>query len=477
MHEGARCELPQVTVGVAAFSAQWFEDVGMQTQAGGFSQFLAEDYLRLTDMLRECFGGVVAPGVITNPTKARAALAQYRAGKIDLLLVLHMAWNEDQPLLTLLDEGDGWPVVWWNYHPTGRVPKYLKVDDLLHYCGTVGMLQGSAVMQRRRVWPSYVAGPIGDTTLKTALRECATAAAMQRSLVGMRAGQIAGRCEAMTGTFVDRGALKAQLGVEMEEISAKDYADICARVSSERIRDYVAVVRSSVRECRVGDEALAMAVRCTLALDDLVKQYALGAVAVQDLDPELHQLLGTRPCLLPPESAQCGVPFSAEGDVNTAIGMKIAEGAAHSAGLYSEIFTYDVFENTMFFGHGSVHNPGLADPAAGVSLVPDLEYNNSDACEGAWYEFVFAPGDVTCVSLYDTGQGYRLTAFEGVSLGAPKRIEGYAHAVIRPDAQVGALLEQLLSLGMTQHFCIVPGRVKGALARWCRLANTQYAPL
>ena len=47
-----------------------------------------------------------------------------------------------------------------------------------------------------------------------------------------------------------------------------------------------------------------------------------------------------------------------------------------------------------------------------------------------------AAGPVTCVSLYDTGDGYRMTAFEGVSLGGERRIEGWTHAAVRTEMHV-----------------------------------------
>jgi len=202
-------------------------------------------------------------------------------------------------------------------------------------------------------------------------------------------------------------------------------------------------------------------------------RYNLQAVAIQDLDEELHRLVGTRPCLCPPLSAERGVAFSAEGDLHSALGVLAAMRASASPCMYTEIFTFDPQENLLLVGHASVHDPRLA--AGGqVTLVPDLEYCHSDAVEGAWLEFVYAEGPVTGVSLYDAGHAYRLTAFEGTSLGAPQRLEGYAHAVIRPQVDVRQLLPRLVQRGMTQHFAIAPGRIADILAYWCQLSGIEF---
>ena len=141
--------------------------------------------------------------------------------------------------------------------------------------------------------------------------------------------------------------------------------------------------------------------------------------------------------------------------------------------MYTEIFTFDPGENVLLMGHASIHDPRLA-ATDGVRIVPDLEYRNADSVEGAWLEFILAPGPVTCVNLYDTGAGYRMTVFEGVSVGPPRRLDGYGQAVVRPDLGVVALLERLARLGMMQHFAIVPGRVTTLLRAWCRIMGVEF---
>jgi L-arabinose isomerase len=141
--------------------------------------------------------------------------------------------------------------------------------------------------------------------------------------------------------------------------------------------------------------------------------------------------------------------------------------------MYTEVLTFDPQENVLLMGHAAVHDPRLASPE-GVTLVPDAEYRHSDRLEGAWQEFIMAEGPVTCVSLYDAGHGYRLTAFEGASLGGPRRLEGYAHALVCPDVHVLELLPRLVRRGMTQHFGVVPGRIASVLAKWCTLAGIEF---
>jgi hypothetical protein len=67
-----------------------------------------------------------------------------------------------------------------------------------------------------------------------------------------------------------------------------------------------------------------------------------------------------------------------------------------------------------------------------------------------------------------------MTVFEGHSLGPPRRLDGWGHAVIRPRLDVVALLARLARRGMTQHFAIVHGSVTSLLRAWCGLMGVGF---
>ena len=162
-----------------------------------------------------------------------------------------------------------------------------------------------------------------------------------------------------------------------------------------------------------------------------------------------------------------------ESDLNSTLGMLAAMKAGSTPCMFSEIFTYDPKQNTLLMGHAGVHDPRLA-AADGVTIVPDEEYRRVDRCEGAWQEFILAPGPVTCVSLYDSGHGYRMTVFEGRSLGPPRRLQGFAHALVQPDVPEAALLPRLVGRGLTQHFAIAPARIAAVLEKWRQLSGVEF---
>jgi len=463
---------PRIKIGLAAMCAAWFKQIGMHEPDSCLARALQQDYSRMVEFLGSCFDEVIAPGIISSPSDVAHAMEKFEEEQVDAVVLVHIVWSEDPVLLNFLDRCRDTPIWLWNYHPTGILPPRLTVDDLFRFSGTVGMLQGSAPMQKRGLRLDVFSGSPGDASLMQDLRERNAVLHIRRAFRGLRAGQVAGRCEAMTGTFVDDDALKRTLGVTRVAVTAAEYGATCESVVPGRVDRYCAELRSRFEIHGVSEPSLRIAARNTLALDDLVDQHGLGAVAIQDLDEELHRRVGTRPCLYPPRSLERGVVFSAEADLNTALGLLAASRAAGAPAMYSEIFTFDPRENVLLMGHAGIHDPRLAGD--GITIVPDLEYRQADVVEGAWMEFILAPGPVTCVSLYDTGEGYRMTVFEGHSLGPPRRLDGWGHAVIRPRLDVVALLARLARRGMTQHFAIVHGSVTSLLRAWCGLMGVEF---
>jgi L-arabinose isomerase len=465
--------MKSVKAGLAAFCARWFREVGLQGDGSDLSVTIKQDYERMLSFLSECFDEIVAPGVISTVEESANALEVFRANRVDALVLVHIVWSEDQPLLAFLKGSGAWPLLLWNYHPTGFLPPRLTVNDLFRCSGTVGMLQGSTPLQRSGLAFDVISGTPGDIRLKKTLQEYRTAFGIRQEFRGLSAGRLGGRCEMMTGTFVDKDALRSRLGVNLLEITAREYAAVCETVSARRINDYYADLTGRFPREGVSEKSLRLAGRNTLALDDLVLKHNLGALAIQDLDPELHRLAGTRPCLCPPASAEQGVAFGMEGDLTTTLGLLAAMRAASAPGMFTEIFTFDPAEHTLLMGHAGVHDPSLADQGQ-LTIVPDAEYRSSDTLEGAWQEFILAPGPVTCVNLYDTGACYRLTVFNGISLGAPRRLHGYAHAMVKISLPVEQLLTRFVRRGMTQHFAVIHGNITNVLEKWCRISGIAF---
>jgi L-arabinose isomerase len=462
-----------VTIGLVALCAEWFRQVDHNSESGDLSGMLQQDYERISQFLEECFGSVVAPGPISTVAEARNAIRVFNIANIDAVVLVHILWSEDQPLIEIMNKLDRHPVILWDYHPQEVFPEHLSITDLFRRSGTVGLLQGSSPMARLGFSFQMVSGRPGDSKLTEELLEYKTALSVCREFNGLRIGRIAGNCEIMTGTIANVESVHKYLGVELLDISLDEYAAACFEVSDKEIVDYASdiIKRYEVRE--VSTKSLQTSARCALGLERLVEQQRFGAVGIQDLAPGLHRILGTRPCLPPWKCISNGVVFVAEADMHCLLALFAASKASCRPCMYTEVFTYDRDENFLLMGHAGIHDPELAAEDRMI-IVPDYEYCRVDEVEGAWLEFIMSAGEVTCLGLHDTGSGYRMIVFEGESLGSPSRLQGFPHALVRPNIPVNDLLRDLVKLGVTQHFAIAQSRISGVLSKWCSIMGVEY---
>jgi len=198
----------------------------------------------------------------------------------------------------------------------------------------------------------------------------------------------------MTGTIADPESVRQHLGVELVDISLSEYASACSEVSDAQTADYASKISGMFEVRDVSIKSLQASARCALGLERLVERQQLGAVAIQDLAPELHQVLGTRPCLPPWKCMSDGVVFTME--IGCALpacaSRRPQEQAASRAGVLRDIHVRQRSQRPARMGHAGIHNPELAaEDGVTVGPGPGIPVE-SMRCGGAWLEFIMARG-------------------------------------------------------------------------------------
>lgn len=447
----------KVKAGLAALSAEWFSQVGIQNDAskryGDLPRAVESDTEAVMAAVRKHFDPVF-PGRITSPAAARNAIEMFRRENVQVVIICHIMWSEDAPLIEILKAIGDLPVILWCYSPYRTLPDRMTSLELFRSSGTVGMLQGSAPMKKMGVRFGFVFGHPADPTLARGLAEYAKVIAARASLRTLRIGRIAGRCEPMTGTWFDEFRLLAALGPAIAPISAYRLREAAGAVSDADLDDFVGHLKAGYAIHGVSDRSLRLAARASLGVERLALEEGLGAVAIEDLNPELHRLLKTRPCLWTPRLAANGVVIGMEGDVISTLALWLGRQLSAATPMFTEIFTFDHEQNALLMGHAGMNDPALAGGNP-VTIVPDHEYEAADEVEGAWLHFSGKAGPVTVLSLFADTSNYRLTAFRGEALSAPEKLEGFPSVFVRIAMPLSEFFRKLVSQGLTQHFAVV----------------------
>lgn len=444
------------TIAVLYLAAEWFWNMNIQSgEAERYRELPAQvgrDMAAITQALSET-AEVIDLGLVYAVPQARGAADALRQQRCDLLLIVSLIWSEDAPLIALLQEVTDLPLLYWCYAPGEPLPAMVSTGELFRRSGPVGAVQHSGLLKRLGRTFDTVVGPATAPVL--AQIAChARAARLVRALRSVTIGLLPGRCDCMTGTWVDESRL-LRLGPRVQPISVAEYAAVARAIDDAAVTAYLDGLRARCPVREVGEESLRAAARASLGLAQLADDRRLDAIAIDDLAAELHAVMGIRPCLSAPGFFAAGRVITMEADLAAAVAMLLVRGMCDAPPMYTEFFTFDESRNAVLAGHAGMHDLALADTSGPVAIVPDYEYCESNALEGAWMEFRAKPGRVTMISLFDDLDGFKMVIAGGESLADGPRLQGFAHMLIRLDVPVADFFARAMRTGITQHWAIV----------------------
>ena len=480
-------------LGVAFFAGRWFDEVvlGNDESSLSFNRFLKEESGRILERLSRDVTAVAAP-IVTSMDKARSAARRFFAEDVDALLFVFLVWSEDEYLLPFRDIMTVRPTILWVSTPYKNPPAKSGIMELFMNSGVVGSFEAFGVL-RAMTAPRETGVPVGAGAYRSPgaapffvfgssgaetnpphadpyseIRAIAGAATVRKALQTVRLGVLPYRNPQMIVTYVDEFELYSAVGPLVEYISALQLRKAADAVSPSAVEEYVRKVRA---ECaidpRVTQDNLIASARASLGMETLMFDRELDGLALSDLIPDLHEVVGLRPCLYPERLARSAKVVGNEGDLGGTTAMVILRMLTGKPVMFTEIFNYDRSTCTVVAGHAGPSNYLLAGGLTPVTVTPDYELMDSKSgIGGVWMEFIAAPGRVTMVNFFrfpGPGAGFQMTVLGGESLGGELRVEGCPHAAVRIDPDMLRFLRSCAENGTSHHWAIVHGDVRAEL--------------
>lgn len=460
-------------LGVLNVTSGWFRDVGLQ---GAGSDTTQEVERAGADIVRklESFADPVYDGVLFSTADAEKAARRMLASGVDGILLVPLMWCEDaipRAALTLLR---GLPLILWTYSPGPSLADFVPFQVMIRGSGAVCTMQLSGMLRREGTPYWSVAGHADDPGVMDEIRSLARGMAVRRALHGARVGMLPFPCEHMSGTWVDELGLRARYGVEVKHLELEHLRSRAAECAAEEVRDFRRAVEKSGTRIEVKDAPLEQGIRYALAMERLVREERLSALAMNDVIAEMHASFGLRPCLSNPALSASGAVVSMEADIGAATAMLALRLFTGDSPFYTEPFSADYDANVLLMGHAGYHDAVNADPAGQVLVVNDVEYENTDRFTGAVTFFKYKPGPVTAVNSFWDGEGLRWSCVEGESLAGPARMDGNCHIVFRPSVPVRELYRRVVDRGVTQHWLFVSGHRSAEIERLCGVLGVRF---
>lgn len=448
-------------IGLLLLSAEWLNRIG---SGKGFYRDLPGRVAKDGEVVVRALSRgleIVNPGIIDAPEKAIEAAAAFRKEKVDLVLVCYLTWGEDYLFLDVIKKLPQVPVLLWCYVPYSRLLQRFDMAELFPLSGPVAAVQASGPLKRLNRDFGFVFGSVENKDAINRIFDYSRAARVASELKTARIGLLPSFCNQMSGTHIDKPRLKKEIGPEVVTISVAEYVNLVAKVSDKRVKDFVRGLKKRYRIDRVSDAALLKAGRASLGLADLVDNYSLDALALQDLDEKLHRTIGLRPCLAVPSLFDKAV-VSMEGDTGAALAMLVLKRLTGKPVMYTEIFTFDEKKNTVLAGHAGIMDPCLAKSQKEVRIVPDYEYFEVERETAAMF-FRAKGGWVTLLSIFEGTERFKMVISIGNAIGGKKILEGSPHIYVKLKTPLPEFFTAVVRTGMTQHWAVVHEDVVGKL--------------
>ncbi len=214
-----------------------------------------------------------------------------------------------------------------------------------------------------------------------------------------------------------------------------------------------------------GSVELTMQARYYRAFRDIFDRDRLDLLAFRCW-PDLPSEVGHWPYLALARLVSEGFPIAMEGDVDGALGSRIAESAGIGPVYLSDWLEHD--RDTITIWHTGAAPFQLAEPV-GAPGGPSIGVQFNNKKPTVVESTIRAGMDATVFRLWRFGGAYHMTALEGETI-TPRRHLLATNGLFRTDeVDMTSWFEQMVQLGMPHHLCLLEGHHADTLRRIARL--------
>lgn len=420
--------------------------IGLQTywkQFPGLKERL-EEYGSFLHQKMASFGAEVFNfGMVDTEKEGRKAGEWFNAQNVDLIFC-HSATYATSSIVLPIHQICKAPVIVLNLQPTERI-SYDKTTtgEWLAHCGACPVPEISNAFNRSGIDFKVVNGLLGldftpaisltnETTSQRKeaqrawlkIEEWIRAASVIRTLRYSRFGFLGNTYSGMLDMYSDFTMIQAQTGIHVEVLEMCDLDRLLKEVTADEVKAKLEEVHmmfeisgdspSDPIARRPTDEQMEWSCRVAAAQEKLVKEYDLDALTYyyhgapggeyEKLQGGFivgHSLLTAR-----------GIPCSGEGDLKTAVAMKICD-ILGTGGSFSEIVVVDYEDETILLGHDGPFHISISD---GKPILRGMGLYHGKQGTGVSVEAKVKEGPITTLNVTQTGSGeLKLIISEGYS--------------------------------------------------------------
>jgi len=430
---------PRIGLYSVGLRAYWDQFPGLKERLVGYGQFIER---RLS-----AWGEVFNYGLVDAEGEGRRAGEWFNAQNVDLVFCHSATYCTSSAVLPVHQICKA-PAVILNLQPAARIDyDRTTTGEWLAHCGACPVPEFANAFNRAGIPFRLVSGLLGlDYTPAISLTDEVTherpeakrawreieewvrAASVVRTLRHSRFGFLGNTYSGMLDMYSDFTMVQAQTGLHVEILEMCDLDRLLKTVTPadvkrkrEEVHEMFQISGDSPADPiarKPTEEQLEWSCRVAAAQEKLVREYDLDALTyyyhgapggeyekIQAGFIVGHSLLTAR-----------GIPCSGEGDLKTAVAMKICD-ILGTGGSYSEIVVADYLDGTILLGHDGPFHIAISD---GKPILRGMGLYHGKQGTGVSVEAKVKTGPVTTLNVTQTGDGrLKLIISEGESTNGP----------------------------------------------------------
>lgn len=432
-----------------------------------------EQYPRLKSMglnmygklraLLEPLGEVVAPELVDTPQKAAEAGEMFRSAGVDLLLIFPFGYTPSMDMLPAV-QGLNVPIRLLNAHED-RAYNYAEADttDYLHHEGVCCIPEFAGALRSQGQRFAVRTGPFDDERLHKQLQADFAGAAAARSFRQLNVGLIGQVYPGMTDMPTDEHRLLRVTGRMLARPEVEELEEAYRRVTNDQLEEmYTEFRRVYEVDDTVTNEHMRISAQLAVAYDEVIRRHDIDAFGYFWWgEKELITQLRAQSGLAVSRLAARGCPGVTEGDVKTALAMKLLD-LLGAGGMFVEFFAMDFDENSFLMGHDGPANVGMAD---GPPRLMHLDIHHGKSGHGLGIDFDLKKGPATLLNLTQFGAGdtFKLIYTIGEVVDGPILKIGNPNARVKVDRPLHEVMDDWCQEGPSHHIAMGYGDHSQAL--------------
>lgn len=354
------------------------------------------------------FGDIISPGLVDTKEKAFEAGKFFHKENIDILLVFPLGYTTGIVVVPCARQLDV-PIRILNAHKDSSYDfKTADTAAYLYHEGPCCIPEYSAGLVNMGKKFRIRTGHFGQERFWDEVRADCIGAAAARAFGSMNVGLIGTTYPGMVDMPIDEHRLLKAIGKLLVRPEVEEIEEAFHRVTQKQLQDMYRQFRKiyDVDET-VTDEHMKFSAQLAVAYEEVILKYDIYAFGYYWWgEKELITQLRAQSNLAVSRLAAMGRPGVTEGDVRTAMAMKILD-LLGAGGMFVEFFAIDFDEDIFLMGHDGPSNINMSE---GKPRLQHLEVQHGKTGHGLGIDFDVPKGPVTLLNLsqFDAGETFKL---------------------------------------------------------------------